>query len=401
MLLTIPAGTTSKTIMFPIFDPTSSTGALLAGLTYSTVGACYYCFADGSTDVSVTLASKSLGTWTSGGFVAVDGTNMPGIYAFDIPNAALATGHTQVIITFKGSSTQVPVVIVIQLTSVADFPVNVTEYAGTAIASAAAGYAPCDLRDILGTAVSSPATAGILDVNAKNINNVSTSNVTTINANLGETQPINFTGTSISALVKVDVDDWNGTAVSSPATAGIPDINVKNIGNHAVALDGNNLLEVDTQDIAGSVVSTSTAQLGVNLVNIAGSAVNTSAAQIGVNAVNWGGGPIPAPNVTGVPKVDVTDALGNAVTTNSANGVLDVNTATIGTTALNSIFSYVVEGSATFLSYIRIFFSALAGKSNGGGTSTINFRDAGDTKNRITATVDSNGDRTAVTTNGS
>lgn len=40
--------------------------------------------------------------------------------------------------------------------------------------------------------------------------------------------------------------------VSSPATAGILDVNVKNIGNHAVTLDGNNLLEVDVADWLGS-----------------------------------------------------------------------------------------------------------------------------------------------------
>lgn len=41
--------------------------------------------------------------------------------------------------------------------------------------------------------------------------------------------------------------------------------------------------------IAGSAVSTSSAQLGVNLVNIAGSAVSTTTAQLGVNAVQVNG----------------------------------------------------------------------------------------------------------------
>lgn len=37
---------------------------------------------------------------------------------------------------------------------------------------------------------------------------------------------------------QVDVTTWNGTAVSSPATAGIPDVNVKNINNTAAATPG-------------------------------------------------------------------------------------------------------------------------------------------------------------------
>ena len=50
---------------------------------------------------------------------------------------------------------------------------------------------------------------------------------------------------------------------------------------------------------------------------------------------------------------------------------------------------------------MRIMFSALSGKSSGGGTPTLKHRDSGDTKDRITATVDSDGNRTAMTLDGS
>ena len=49
----------------------------------------------------------------------------------------------------------------------------------------------------------------------------------------------------------------------------------------------------------------------------------------------------------------------------------------------------------------RIMFAALSGKSTGGGTTTLTFRDSGDAKARITATVDENGNRTAMTLDGS
>lgn len=48
--------------------------------------------------------------------------------------------------------------------------------------------------------------------------------------------------------VPVSVAQWNGTNVSAPSTAGIPEVNIKNIANAAV--------------------STTTAQIGVNVVNI-------------------------------------------------------------------------------------------------------------------------------------
>lgn len=60
-----------------------------------------------------------------------------------------------------------------------------------------------------------------------------------------------------------------------------------------------------------------------------------------------------------------------------------------------------VETSWTVRQFYRISFAALAGKADGGSTVTMHFRDQADTKNRITATVDANGNRTAVTLDAS
>jgi hypothetical protein len=61
----------------------------------------------------------------------------------------------------------------------------------------------------------------------------------------------------------------------------------------------------------------------------------------------------------------------------------------------------VVESTLTLRQLVRVFLSALAGKSNGGGTTTVNFRDYADSKNRVTATVDADGNRTAISVDGS
>lgn len=61
-------------------------------------------------------------------------------------------------------------------------------------------------------------------------------------------------------------------------------------------------------------------------------------------------------------------------------------------------FSFVVEGSTSFVESVRLLLSVLTGKSSGGGTTAVLFRDIGDTKDRISATVDANGNRTAVGT---
>jgi hypothetical protein len=277
MYLRIPAGTTSKLIQFPVYNSSSTTGALLSGLTYNASGMTAYYYREGAATpaTAMTLVTMTVGTWTSLGFIAVDGTNMPGVYQLGVPNAALATGASSVTIYLQGATNMVPVVLVIELTAAVDYPSN--------------------MQQILGTAVSTPATAGILDVNVKNMNNVAATSITAVNANQGTTQPLNFTGTGASALVKVDVTD-----------------------------------------IATAAVATGSAQLGVNLVNIAGSAVSTTTAQLGVNAVNWAGGAIPSPNVTGTPKVDLVDISGSAVSTTTAQ--LGVNAVQIGA---------AVPGSAT------------------------------------------------------
>jgi len=57
------------------------------------------------------------------------------------------------------------------------------------------------------------------------------------------------------------------------------------------------------------------------------------------------------------------------------------------------------DGTAISLAgAFKLALSVLAGESSGGGTTTIVFRDIADTKNRISATVDASGNRTAVGT---
>jgi hypothetical protein len=67
---------------------------------------------------------------------------------------------------------------------------------------------------------------------------------------------------------------------------------------------------------------------------------------------------------------------------------------------VDAILDEVVEGTLTHRQIIRIILAALAGKSSGGGTVTLAFRDDADSKARITATVDANGNRTSITKDG-
>lgn len=175
--------------------------------------------------------------------------------------------------------------------------------------------------------------------------------------------------------------------------------------------------------IANAAVSTSTAQLGVNLVNIAGAAVSTSTAQLGVNAVQaggtaWGSGAITAASIAADAITDakvaadvtiasvtgsvgsVTGAVGSvtaAVTVGTNN---DKTGYTLSNTGIDNILDRTagVETSFTLRQALRLILSSAAAKLSGAATTTVKLRDINDTKDRITATVDSDGNRTAITT---
>jgi len=65
-----------------------------------------------------------------------------------------------------------------------------------------------------------------------------------------------------------------------------------------------------------------------------------------------------------------------------------------------AVWAVAMEGALTAKEQMNINHAVLAGKSSGGGTATIKFRDAGDAKDRQNATVDADGNRTAVVTDG-
>jgi hypothetical protein len=257
--LSILAGATSQSINVDLY--VLATGAAQTGLVFNSSGlTAYYSFTGAnatSTQISLVTLATVTTAYSSGGFIAIDGTNMPGLYRLDLPNAALATSKgREVIITLTGFSGMATRHIKIELTAVdnqstgfglVNASANVVQISGSNV-SATTAQLGVNVVNWNNTVVATPATAGIPDINVKNMNNVAATSITTINANQGTTQPINFTGTAGSALVKSDMTD-----------------------------------------IAGSAVSTSTAQIGVNLVNISGSAVSTSTAQLGINLVNWNG----------------------------------------------------------------------------------------------------------------
>jgi hypothetical protein len=88
----------------------SNSGAPLTGLTYQSSGLTAYYIRPGGAPTSISLASQTVsGAFASGGFVAVDNANMPGLYRIDIPNAAFNSGVSKVTVYLKGAGNMNPI----------------------------------------------------------------------------------------------------------------------------------------------------------------------------------------------------------------------------------------------------------------------------------------------------
>jgi len=118
MKLALVKGATSQTVLIFIQDSTSTTGAGKTGLVFNTASLVAYYARPRAAAVAITLATQTVtGAFSSGGFVEVDATNMPGVYRLDPPDAALATGVDSVVIMLKGATGMAPLPLEVQLTS--------------------------------------------------------------------------------------------------------------------------------------------------------------------------------------------------------------------------------------------------------------------------------------------
>lgn len=95
----------------------------------------------------------------------------------------------------------------------------------------------------------------------------------------------------------------------------------------------------------------------------------------------------------------VTLADGAITAAKIATGAIDADA--IATDAVTEIvagvWAYVTEGAITAVQVMRGLAAVMMGKSTGGGTTAVAFRDLADSKDRIAATVDTDGNRTAIT----
>lgn len=187
--------------------------------------------------------------------------------------------------------------------------------------------------------------------------------------------------------IEVEISDPDDTTQKQRIAAFIVDAITTADGiRNWVSLDGNAVIRYSTNTAAQ--IDVSVAALNVVNTKASGELIIQDTFEFdwsdGTDRVSTENGPS---TLWLAPARVLTIVSGSGVTEQDKTDIID------------GVHSKETENGETFIETTRVIRSATAGKSSVSGTN-YTFRDAADTKDRITSTVDSNGQRTSVTTDG-
>ena len=195
----------------------------------------------------------------------------------------------------------------------------------------------------------------------------------------GLATPTNITAGVITTVTNLTNAPTNGdltatmkTSVTTAATAATP-------------------IAASVTGAVGSVTGAvgSVAANGITATSIAADAINAAAVKADAVTKIQNGLATPT-NITAAAGIAVTSIGANVITAASMNADASTEIAT-------TILATAVDGTTTWAESVRLANSALGGKASGLNTTTAVYRDLADTKDRISATVDADGNRSAVT----
>lgn len=154
---------------------------------------------------------------------------------------------------------------------------------------------------------------------------------------------------------------------------------------------------------AGDLDATATLAVAMGLAMTgAGSLTATIQGRLNATVDMTGSGDLEA-NLSGLGNMVIAMlGVGDLEATISAFGEMTIDIVVTGTglstaNVGQAVWAEVLESGFTAEELMRLISAALAGKVSGAAGTTVTIRDINDTKNRIVATVDADGNRTAVT----
>lgn len=455
MSRTVKKGATSQTLYFEILDSTSSTGGRKTGLVFNTSLLTAYYVRNGGSAVAITLATLAAANsaWSSGGFKEVDATNMPGIYRVDVPDAAFASGAESVIVTLKGATGMAQVSAEVQLNdnTAGDIFARLGAPAGASVSADVAAVKTDTAAVKVQTDKMTFTVAGMIDSNVIDWKGATAPAMTgdayaRLGAPAGASTAADVAAVKAllpSALVggKIDANIGSVTAgviAAAAFAAGALDAvwstaaRVLTAGTNIVLAKGTGITgfnDVTAASIWDVVLSGHlTAGTTGNALNAAGSAgdpwsttlpgaygagsagniignrldaaITTRLASASYTAPDNASVTAIKAKTDNLPAAPADETLIIAATNSLAGAIAALPTANTNADALLDRTAGVETGW-TLRQAMRIVLSVLAGKASGLETTTAVYRDMADAKNRVTATVDANGNRTAVTRDAS
>jgi hypothetical protein len=351
--LAITPGATDQTVYVFVPDSASTTGGGKTGIAHNAAGlTCYYVRERGSaTQLALASLASATAAHADGGWFEVDSTNMPGVYRLDLSDAILAASSRYAVVYLRGASGMAPTLLEIDLSNQADTTrINGSAATAPPTAAAVASQVRAELTTELAridAAISTRSTYAGAD----------TSGTTTLLSRLTSGRAGNLD--NLDATVSSRLASASYSAPPSAST------------------------------VASQVRTELTTELG--RIDVA---TSTRLASASYSA------PPSAATVATQVRTELTTELGRidvATSTRLASGNVTVGGYAAGQDPWTLVAASVVEGSTTVVQSMRGWNSVLMGKASGLDTTTASFRDLGDTKPRVTATVDANGNRSAVT----
>ncbi len=397
----------------------------------------------GKTGQSATLTLRGVGDGTNEFtpsapvITEVDSTNLKGEYSVTITSGENIYSN----MTLGGlCSTAGCIIVPLKWTnetttpSVGTVAANVTQIDGVALATHASGEMPSDIRAVNGG--STGATAGKLELTGLSVvTGVADTDAVFIDAQASDGYGITVRGDSAvkfegsndgSGLAILGNGVGSGLFIQGGATStesltinGAPATNADTIGLHP---DGtgkaiNALGQVNiapTGDGVSAVIFTGSGRAGLEIASndsmmSSGNAALNITSQTGT-AVNIAGNSEGGGNADGV--FISSEGTGSAITLNpdgtgkAINALGQVLIAPMNTnddalvltpSGTGLSINAIVEGLVGIVQSLMLANAANAGKTSGMSTANVTIRDVNDTKDRITANVDTNGNRLTIT----
>lgn len=218
-----------------------------------------------------------------------------------------------------------------------------------------------------------------------------------------------------SGIAEVNLTQITGQATTAAAPVTVPALiasttNITSAAGCAVSSIGNNVITANS--IASDAITDAKVAADVTIASVTGAvgsvtgAVGSVTGNVGGNVTGSVGSVVGAVgSVAGDVGGDVVGSVGSVDTggiasSSFAAGAIDAAAlaADASTEIVTAILAATIETGLTLKNCLRVLAAAAAGKLSGASTTTIVIRNAAaDDKDRITATVDSSGNRSAIT----